>query len=84
MKKVLICLVLIFSSFSYADTSGTTSVKVEQGPRCSTVILNNPKTGELISATTTCPGSESTPGSVSKVFPDGKVIVLQNGQIINL
>jgi len=84
MKKLLVGLVLLFSSFAYSEVAGVAQVKVEQGPRCSTVILNNPKTGELISATTTCPGTENSPGTVSKVFPDGKTTILQNGQIVNL
>lgn len=80
MKKVM--LGFIFLAFTCLVNAET--VDVQEAGRCSTVVLKNTKTGELIVATTTCPSSQTYPGTVTKVFPNGKTTVLQNGQIVNL
>jgi hypothetical protein len=92
MKKLAILafpLLLIFSGSMYAETKTTTETKITETQvvevgRCSTFVLNDMKTGRFKASTTTCPGNDGTPGTVTKTFADGTTTVLQNGQIINL
>ncbi len=80
MKKVILgFMLLVLTGLANAET-----VDVQEAGKCSTVVLKNSKTGELVVATTTCPSSQTYPGTVTKVFPNGKTTVLQNGQIVSL
>lgn len=83
MNKLIIMalpVLLFFSGKMYAASEAT----VQDSLKCSTVVLTNKETKELIVATTTCPSSEKFPGTVTKMYPDGKTTVLQNGQLVTI